>query len=376
MGRLVVRSSVAFVVCAVCASLISASPDSGAAECDRLGRPMPGIEYVPLDAMPASGPRDAQSVVFDGVASGVFHQFCVCAVGLRGGDKEREELRREIRTAGPCPPSCILYDPRRLGEHVLRQWNGDRVRVWGRVRWAAVPGAPEGVVTVDLDRVDAVQLLDRPASESFCPGYEGPLEEAPFEDLYGPAFRFYRGDSELKTHGARFGEVKLHWYKALATYEPPRGSKEAERGPEVIEFEVPSPYTGRDISEFAALSKYEYVFSLRSGELYLWTRAEGLRLLEPPCEAARLLERVGDGCVYYVAGHPDKAVGTRDYSLRRVNRELRVETIWESPEAQIIGLEYDEKGVELKFSEDQVEQEIKLAPCSPSEEPPSKKGSR
>ena len=370
MGRLAARSSVFFVVCAVWASLISASQDSGAAECNSLGKPLPGVEYLTLDAVIADASLDGQNVVLDGVASGVVSHFCVCAVGLRGGEKEREELRREIRTVEhACPPSCILYDPRRLGRHVIRQWNGDRVRVWGRLRQLALPQAPERVRSIHLDRVDAVQLLDRPASESFCPDYEGPLEEAPFEDLYDPPFGLYRGFSLLETHGAYSGEVKLHWYRALATHEPPRGSKEAEQEPEVIEFEVAPPYAGRDISEFAALSKYEYVFSLRSGELYLWRRAEGLRLLEPASESARLLMTVGDGCVYYVAGRPDETIGTRDYSLRRVNRKLRVETVWESPEAQIVGLDYDETGVELKFSENQVEQEIKLAPCSPSEEP-------
>jgi hypothetical protein len=224
-----------------------------------------------------------------------------------------------------------LLDPLSIG-NVLRQWNGDRVEV------EALPGNA-GMLALKL------RLLGRPPSRAFCPGYEGPLEPAAAEGYYDEAWKDSRFGAPMQN-----GTIAaLHAYKAIAGFFPPDGSSYAAPK-ETTAFEIPQPFAGRDIIDFAAFSKHGFVFKLRDGRLHSWQNG---RLQEVPERHGRILRLRpdGKGSVFYAVARSEDVSGRLLWNaLRRLTPDLRIETLWESESHELTRFSFDGGGVLLSLT--------------------------
>lgn len=298
-------------------------PTSGQQSCDRHGSEPGRVTDVTVSKAVAERGLHGEIVAVEGVLWGRFSRR-LCS----GREPEAE----------PCLRLAFQQLAHPDLETVLNQWNGARVRLAGRLenlRNGTATGAEDPRF---LLHVKHIRILDLPASPAYCLGYEGPLEAAPAEDYYDSSWKGYR---ILPTQFRDGSRVLLHAYKARAGYYPPgwRTGLPAE----VVAFPIPSPYSGRDITSFAALGKEAFVFKLRDGNLYAWT-PHGLTLVERSSGSTHiaLWALLIDGNVYYSVDSEDPLTRTQLTTVKRLSPELTAATAWESSTYIIETVEYSD----------------------------------
>lgn len=253
----------------------------------------------------------------------------------------------QIGLTSTAESQCVSLDHKGLWSdhpHLLnltRQWEGEEVLVRG---FLLRSDNPLGGTTHWSFEATAIKTVNRGHSPAFCRDYQGPLEPAPRDSFYGERWDLADFFAYLEE-----GEYTLvvHPRKAMIgvfNTDPDKGVRPIE----TLDLPIPKPYSVRDVTVFEALTRDRYVIGLRGGSLYVWD-GSAMRVVET--EGVTTVEAGGDGKVYYVQSLPAKGVSGRSGAsvFRGIDKELNVETVWESADYEIIGWKSlpGEGGIEL-----------------------------
>ena len=282
---------------------------------------------------------------------------------LEPGALERAAARRqELRVAGvlthgrtplrylcvsprhPRPlssPECLLlsFEWKALGVHedeaarIFAQWTGRRVSISGFIAPGSVPVGPGHLC------VQAIGLIDRtePSPPSYCPDYTGPLQPSADEvrDRESGVSASCRGEwISFDTGGAR---------ACIERYEPviwlrrkPLGFHAKllpQPGDERLAFDVPAPYAGRDIWEFAPLAETVHLFTLVDGRLFALAQGVVTEIDGPRVDQLRRTPE--SDVVYYRLRTPTAGGGAVVSEIRAIDESLTPRTIWRSDSERI-----------------------------------------
>jgi hypothetical protein len=236
-----------------------------------------------------------------------------------------EELLLCSGSGGPGKGECWQIDPEvwrsRPVEHIVRQWNGERVEVAGFRRRSGLLGFE-------------MRLLDRTPSAAFCERFRGPLEPSPREDDYDDAWQYGRFRQWL----ADGTELRMHAYKAIVGYFPPGWLNEAvpER---TVSLGVSGSWSGRDIEVLVALSRAHFVYWLRDGRLFSWRQGELLEISDGRGLPGDYVIG-GDGSLYYSLDQDDALLEGPKNVVLRLTPDLKVSREWVSATHSVVGMSW------------------------------------